>query len=201
MNKEQETVMLVDDMPANMGILFNALEQAWYKVLVVNSGEAALESASKTKPDIILLDVIMPGLDGFETCKRLKSAPETRDIPVIFMTILDETEDEVHGLELGAVDYITKPIQVERVLSRIQSHLTIRRLARSLEEKNRQLQEALDNIKTLRGLLPICSICKKIRDDEGYWRKLEDYIGNHTYAEFSHSVCPTCMKMYYPEFD
>jgi len=98
------------------------------------------------------------------------------------------------------MDYITKPVKVEAVLARVNTHLTIRRLQKDLEEKNAQLQEAFDNIKTLKGLIPICANCKKIRDDEGYWHQVEGYIRDHSEAEFTHGICPDCAMTLYPEF-
>ncbi len=135
----QDTILVVDDNPANLGVLFDALEGAGYRVLINSRGETALEIAEEVEPDLILLDVMMPGLDGFETCRRLKENTGTQHIPVIFMTALSDIVDEVKGLRLGAVDYITKPIQVDRVLARLRTHLTIRKLQRQLEAQNVEL--------------------------------------------------------------
>lgn len=134
------TILIVDDQPTNVRVLFDALEQASYIVRAVNSGEAAITSVRHTCPDLILLDVMMPGLDGFETCRRLKADPQTKDVPVIFVTALTESIDEVEGLAIGAVDYITKPIRVETALARIRTHLMVSKLQRTLQQQN----EALD---------------------------------------------------------
>jgi CheY-like chemotaxis protein len=195
----QETVFVVDDIPANLGVLFDALEMSGFKILIDTDGNSAIEAIGQSVPDIILLDVMMPGMDGFETCRRLKENADTRDIPVIFMTALNEVIDEVKGLELGAVDYIIKPFRVEIVLERIRTHLTLRNLQKSLEKKNAELRDALNNVETLSGLLPICANCKKIRDDKGYWNQLEMYISKHTLAEFTHAICPDCVKKLYGE--
>ncbi|NNG01851.1 MAG: response regulator [Desulfobacteraceae bacterium] len=200
MTKNSQTIMLVDDTPANLKVLFEYLESKGFKVLVATSGETALEGIAQLPPDLILLDVKMSGIDGFETCRRLKVDIATAGIPVIFMTVQDETVDVVRGFTLGAVDYITKPIQVERVLARIKTHLKIHRLQIDLENQNKKLQAALNDVKTLSDLLPICSICKKIRDDEGYWNQVEEYISRHADIEFSHSLCPTCLSTHYPDF-
>lgn len=135
----EATILVVDDQAANLGVLFHALEQAAYSVRVVNSGEAALASVQRAAPDLILLDVMMPELDGFETCRRLKAAPASRDIPVIFLTALADPINEVAGLQLGAVDYITKPIQIEIALARIRTHLALRRLQQALQQRNAEL--------------------------------------------------------------
>jgi two-component system sensor histidine kinase/response regulator len=131
----QETILIVDDTPANLSVLVDTLSEAGYHLMVAEDGEDALAQTTHTKPDLILLDVMMPGLDGFETCGRLKAAAGTRDIPVIFMTALNETAEKVRAFNAGAVDYITKPIQHEEALARISTHLTIRRLRGRLEQQ------------------------------------------------------------------
>ncbi len=123
-----DTVLIADDTPENLSVLFDFLIANDFKVLVAENGEDALENAKEEHPDLILLDVMMPGIDGFETCRQLKNNPQTQDIPVIFMTALSDTLEKVKGFELGAVDYVTKPFQQEEVLARIKTHLTIRKL-------------------------------------------------------------------------
>lgn len=126
LNITQNSILIVDDTPNNIRVLFEILHDAGFKVSVVKSGEMALEKAPIIQPDLILLDVMMTGIDGFETCRRLKRFATTKDIPVIFMTALSEVENKVKGLQIGAVDYITKPIQVEEVLARVNVHLKLR---------------------------------------------------------------------------
>jgi signal transduction histidine kinase len=130
-----EKILIVDDTPANLSVLADTLSEAGYQLMVAEDGEDALAQTTHSRPDLILLDVMMPGLDGFETCARLKAAPATRDIPVIFMTALHETAEKVRAFQAGAVDYITKPIQHEEALARIGTHLTIRRLRLELEQQ------------------------------------------------------------------
>lgn len=131
------TVLIVDDDPTNLGVLFSTLSQTGFKVLIAEDGERALAQIDRTCPDIILLDVLMPpGINGFETCRRLKSRKGTTDIPVIFMTALSDTVDKIKGFEAGGVDYITKPLQHEEVLARVKAHLTIRQLQQRLQEQN-----------------------------------------------------------------
>lgn len=134
------TLLLVDDNPTNLGVLFETLRDSEFRLLVAEDGEAALEQVQYVKPDIILLDVMMPRMNGFETCQRLKANPNTQDIPVIFMTALDETVDKVKGLSIGGVDYITKPIQFEEVLARVRVHLKLYTLQQQLQSQNQQLQ-------------------------------------------------------------
>lgn len=137
------TIFIVDDTPTNLGVLFNYLDAMQFKVLVSVNGQSALEAIPQAQPDVILLDVMMPGMDGFETCRQLKANPLTRDIPVMFMTALTDLVDEVQGLEIGAVDYITKPFKVEILLARVRTHLKLRQAQRQLEAQNQQLQEEI----------------------------------------------------------
>ncbi|MCP4698190.1 MAG: response regulator [Gammaproteobacteria bacterium] len=137
---KQQTILIVDDTAENISVLYEVLMNCGYKALIAENGKAALELLDAVKPDLILLDVLMPSMNGFETCKRLKADRESRDIPVIFMSALSDTVDKVKGFELGAVDYITKPLNQDEVLARVRTHLTIRSLQKGLEEKNRDLQ-------------------------------------------------------------
>jgi signal transduction histidine kinase len=130
-----ETILIVDDTPANLGVLVETLGAAGYQLMVAEDGEEALAQTAQTQPDLILLDVMMPGIDGFETCRRLKARAETRDVPVLFMTALSETADKVKAFAAGGVDYITKPIEHEEALARVRTHLALRRLQRELQEQ------------------------------------------------------------------
>ncbi len=143
----QATILVVDDTPANLGVLFDHLETTGFKVLIDTNGESAIETIQQVQPDLILLDVRMPGIDGFETCRRLKADERTQAIPVIFMTALTDMVDEVKGLKLGAVDYITKPIRIEVVSARLHTHLTLRSLQKRLESRNAQLQQEIEEHK------------------------------------------------------
>jgi PAS domain S-box-containing protein len=134
-------ILIVDDTPTNLGMLCDFLTDSGFEVLVAIDGESAIEQAVYAQPNLILLDVLMPGIDGFETCRRLKANHSTQDIPVIFMTALGETVDKVRGFQVGAVDYVTKPIQPEEVLARITNHLTIQNLQNQLQKQNLQLQQ------------------------------------------------------------
>ncbi len=147
LNYQAYTILIVDDNPTNLGVITDYLEGFGFTIITARNGESGLRRAKMAHPDLILLDVMMPDIDGFETCRRLKADETMREIPVIFMTALTSTEDKVKGFEVGAVDYITKPIQHEEVLARVTTHLRLRDLARSLqaqyelEKKMRQLEE------------------------------------------------------------
>ncbi|MBD2327961.1 response regulator [Alkalinema sp. FACHB-956] len=144
---QENTILVVDDTPTNLQVLFDLLSEQGYRVAIAKNGEIALQRIAALKPSLILLDVMMPGIDGFETCQRLKADPNTCDIPVIFMTALSDSVDKVKGLRLGAVDYITKPIQHEEVLARIQVHLQLCNATRALERRTADLEAALENLK------------------------------------------------------
>lgn len=133
----QNSVLIIDDVPTNIKVLFELLEQSGFIVSVAKSGESALKKVKETLPDLILLDVMMPGIDGFETCRRLKADKNTENIPVIFMTALSDVVDKVKGLSIGAVDYITKPFQHEEVLARIDVHLKLRKAQLRLAEEEK----------------------------------------------------------------
>jgi two-component system, sensor histidine kinase and response regulator len=132
-------ILIVDDVPENIGVLFEFLIDQGYDVAIAPDGESAIEVVEHEPPDLILLDVMMPGIDGFETCRRLKEDDRYREIPVIFMTALSDTLDKVKGFQLGAVDYIAKPVQQDEVLGRIKAHITIRRLQQELKQQNAEL--------------------------------------------------------------
>lgn len=129
------TILIVDDTPMNLDLLFKHLTRSGYKVLVAQSGAMALRQAEQTQPDIILLDVMMPEMDGFETCQRLKQNEKTKHIPVIFMTALVDVENKIKAFTIGAVDYVTKPFERREVLARINTHLTLKRLQKNLESE------------------------------------------------------------------
>lgn len=135
------TLLIVDDITTNLLVLLDFFSSCGFETLIAQDGESALQRAQLALPDLILLDVVMPGIDGFETCRRLKNDPKTRDIPVIFMTALNDMENKIKGFEVGAVDYVTKPLQQEEVLARVSTHLTLRSLQKELEIQNEQLDE------------------------------------------------------------
>ena len=152
---EDESLLLVDDNPTNLQVLYQTLETTGCKLLVAKNGETALSIAQKASPDLILLDIMMPGIDGFEVCRRLKADPATEGIPVIFLSALTDTKDKVQGLQLGAVDYISKPFQPDEVIARVETHLTIHRLKREVEQKKDALEAELEAASDVqRRLLP-----------------------------------------------
>lgn len=139
----QENILIVDDTPASLRLLAQMLTERGYKVRPAPSGELALTAASAEPPDLILLDIRMPEMNGYEVCGRIKADPRTHDIPVIFISALDEIGDKVRAFSSGGVDYVTKPFQVEEVLARVQAHLALRQLQRELQEANRRMIQEL----------------------------------------------------------
>ena len=163
-NSDSESILLVDDNPTNLQVLFQTLEGVGCKLLIAKNGTGALTIAGKAGPDLILLDIMMPDIDGYEVCRKLKADPATANIPVIFLSALGETEDKVKGLQLGAVDYITKPFQPDEVIARVNTHLTIHRLKREVESQKDQLEHELEVVSEVqRKLLP-----KKLPEIDGF---------------------------------
>lgn len=174
------SVLIVDDEPKNIQLLGNLLKENNYDVEFALNGEKALEWLNSKLFDLILLDIMMPGEDGYSVCKKIKSDISKQHIPIIFITAKTETEDIVRGFEAGGSDYVTKPFKAPELLARVKKEV---------------------ELKTLRGLIPICANCKDIRDDKGSWNKIEAYIEKHSAALFSHSLCPECMDKLYGEED
>jgi DNA-binding response OmpR family regulator len=180
MGDSKKLVLVVDDNNENRKVIGNILINNGFEVGIAKDGLKALDFIKKEEPALILLDIMMPGMDGYEVCRILKSEIKTKHIPIIFLTAKTNTEDIVKGFEAGGVDYIQKPFNSRELLARVKTHI---------------------EIKVLRGLLPICSSCKNIRNDEGYWSSIENYIENHTESLFSHGICPHCMEKIYGDKD
>jgi CheY-like chemotaxis protein len=187
---DKPLILLVDDNLENLQFLGYLLEGT-YRTAIAENGRQALEFVNQYCPDLILLDLLMPEMDGFEVCERLQRDPVTQDIPIIFLTAQGDPENVVKGLQMGAVDYVTKPFQQAELCARVQTHL-------ALKQTRDALQDALNQVKRLSGLLPICASCKKIRDDQGYWKEIERYIKEHSEALFTHGICPECWQRLYP---
>jgi DNA-binding NtrC family response regulator len=171
MNKElinpiKADILIVDDIPENLNLLCQTLESFGYNVIAVPSGEMALKIAAQTPPDLIMLDIVMPEMDGFETCQRLKVNKRLSDIPVIFITARDETESLVKGFRVGGVDYITKPFENEEVLVRVQTHLKIHHLTQELLRKNRELEQEISTRKQAEVAREQAETARQIADEQ-----------------------------------
>ena len=198
MAEPRPVLLVADDTLANLELVDGVLGGE-YEVLVAANGQEALDTATAELPDLVLLDVMMPFMDGFEVCRRLKSDPRTAGIPVIFLTALADSEALLQGFKAGGVDYVSKPFCPEELEARVNTHVALK-LAQDQERALRaELEAALASVKQLSGLLPICASCKKIRDDEGTWSPMEVYITERSEAGFTHGICPDCARAFRAE--
>ena len=206
-NKERTDILIVDDKPENLLALESLLAGPEVNVVKASSGNEALARVLASDYAVVLLDVQMPDMNGFETAELMRGSKRTRHIPIIFVTALSKESSYVFkGYESGAVDYLFKPVEPSILLSKVnifcelhRHKMTIRRQVEEIADKNKALVHQLAEIKTLRGLLPICIHCKKIKNDDGYWQALEVYVRAHSQAEFSHCICTDCVKRFYPD--
>lgn len=182
------------------------LQPAGFELFQAATGMDGLRLAREQLPDVMLLDVQLPDVDGLEVCRRIKADPVLCRIFVVHISsVRVASEQQADGLRCGADGYIARPLGGAEFLERVHAMLRIKHTENALrqsEEKYRklatELQQALEEVKTLRGLIPICAACKKVRDDKGYWNQIEVYLQRHTEARFSHGICPDCMSKYYP---
>jgi CheY-like chemotaxis protein len=163
-------------------------------VEAANGGDALEILKNATGPMVGLLDWEMPELEGIEVCRQIRTLTTLPPLYLILVTVRDTKQDIVAGLRGGANDYITKPFDKTELLARVSIGTQMVQLQQALTQHVEELKEALISIKQLSGLLPICSYCKKIRDDKNYWQQVETYVGRHTDARFSHSICPQCYE-------
>ena len=206
------SILIVDDSPDQQALLRSILAKAGHgDVLSADSGKSASTllnldgEATNQKIDLILMDILMPEQDGVETCRQIKRCAHLQDVPVIMVTAKNDLSNLKEAFAAGAMDYISKPVNSVELLARVSSALLLkqemdRRKNRELElrRSNEELQKALKEVKVLRGLIPICASCKKVRNDGGFWQQLEEYLGEHSEAEFSHGLCQPCIKKLYP---
>ena len=192
-------ILVVDDVAKNLEVICNILSLENYQISVAGDGNRAWNILQRLNPDLILLDIMMPNVDGYSLCRRLKEIESKKDIPIIFVTARTGRDDLIKGFEVGAVDYITKPFNSAELLARVRTHVSLYRANKRNEVLIAELRAALSQVKTLSGLLPICSGCKQIRDDDGYWRQVESYLAAHADVTFTHGICPSCVRKQYPD--
>jgi sigma-B regulation protein RsbU (phosphoserine phosphatase) len=187
-------VLIAEDDPVSRRVLHLTLKQWGHEPVSTSTGTEAWEVLQgESAPKLAILDWMMPGLDGVEICRRLRSPEYSKATYVILLTARDNHEDLITGLQAGADDYVTKPFNREELHARVQVGVRVLALQEALSRRVGELEEALSQVRQLRGLLPICSYCKKIRNDKDYWEQMETYVTKHSEAQFSHGICPTCL--------
>jgi sigma-B regulation protein RsbU (phosphoserine phosphatase) len=188
-------ILIADDDKVTRRMLEVILTEWGYKTLVVCDGLAAWQMLQGSEaPQLAILDWLMPGMEGLEVCRQVRGLPTRQPPYLILLTVKGNRQDIVTGLQGGADDYVTKPFDLEELQARIHTGCRIVELQRGLAGQVRQLEDALSRVKQLQGLLPICSYCKNIRNDQDYWQRVEDYFVTHSEARFTHGICPSCYK-------
>ena len=193
-------VLIAEDDPISRKILQTILAKDGNKVTAVEDGLKALEELQKDTPDMLVTDWMMPDMDGLQLSRQVRALNLPSYVYIILLTALTEKQRIIEGLDAGADDYVTKPYDKTELFARVRAGERVIHLEKSLRQKNVELSDALAHVKQLKGLLPICMFCKKIRKDENYWQQVEEYIYEHSEADFSHSICPECMVEHYPEY-
>jgi sigma-B regulation protein RsbU (phosphoserine phosphatase) len=188
-------ILIAEDDLVSRKMLEATLARWGYEVVITSDGEAAWQALrAPDAPRLAILDWMMPGLDGVDVCRNLRASATNQPIYVILLTAKGNKADIVSGLQAGADDYIVKPFDREELRARVQAGVRIVELQASLAARVKELEEAIRRVKTLQGLLPICSYCKRVRNDGDYWQQVESYVSDHSDARFSHGICPDCYE-------
>ena len=193
-------VLVADDDATTRKLLEHRLTRFGYQVVLAKDGNEVWEVLHEMDaPSLLVLDWMMPGMDGPEVCRRVRArtSEKEEDRPPAYLILLtgrSAREDIIAGLDSGADDYIVKPFDADELRARLNVGLRILSLQESLAQRVRELNESLQRVRQLQGLLPICSYCKRIRDDQNYWQRVEVYVSEHTDATFTHGICPSCLE-------
>ena len=200
--EEAPAILIAEDDPTSRAMLSAMLEKSGYRVeACVNGCEAWARLLAADAPKLAVLDWVMPEMDGIEVVRRLHArSDELGPLYLIILTSKSDKADIVAGLEAGADDYLAKPFDLGELNARIRVGLRVLAMQRKISRQVEELRKALEHIKTLQGIIPICSYCKKIRDDQGYWSQVEVYISKHSKADFSHGICPDCLQKHFGDF-
>ncbi len=186
-------ILIVDDEPVSRRLAEHALTDCGASVRLLNDGNEAWAAVrDRHEATLVILDRLMPGLDGVDLCRRARLAGGYPPLYIVMVTSAGRPADVAEGLEAGADDYVVKPFNRAELRARAQVGMRMLALQESLARRVNELEAALASVKALRGLLPMCSYCKKIRVDDSYWQQLESYISEHSDAQFSHGICPEC---------
>ena len=196
-------VLIADDDPVAVKALVGLLEGWGYSTVAAGDGIQAWEIlSSDSAPALAVIDWQMPGMNGDEICRKARAELPDRPLYILLITARNTgAEDKVVGLTAGADDYLVKPFDVLEMRARLQVGERVLRLQMELHNRVIELEQAAAQVQQLRGLLPICIHCKKIRDDQNYWHQVESYISAHSAAEFTHSICPACFEKHLQEFN
>jgi DNA-binding response OmpR family regulator len=187
-------ILLAEDDPI-FALLLQRLLQTEYEVSLARDGMEAWKAlVAEDAPQLAVLDWLMPQMDGIEVCRRVRHRPEMASTYLILLTSRDHIKDILAGFAAGADDYLVKPCDPEELRARVRVGRRVVELQSALGAHVAQLQQALASVRQLQGLLPICSYCKRIRNDENYWEQLETYVSEHSEASFSHGICPNCYQ-------
>jgi response regulator RpfG family c-di-GMP phosphodiesterase len=194
-------ILVVEDDPDLLSITVQILRRAQYEVLEASDGAQGLRLALESRPDLVLSDMVLPKMNGAELCRQIKAAPELEGTFFVVLSAMRTSPGEqAEGLELGADGYIVRPIANRELLARVAALIRIKRAEDERDHLIEELKAALARIKTLSGLIPICTHCKKVRDDRGYWEQVEAFVSRHSDAEFTHGLCPVCVEKLYPDW-
>jgi sigma-B regulation protein RsbU (phosphoserine phosphatase) len=188
------TVLLADDDKLTLNVLNDVLTRAGYAVITATDGEQAWRKLQEGNPQVAILDWIMPGMEGVEICRRAHADPKFANCYFILLTGKSSTEDLVAGLQSGASDYLRKPFEETELLARVEVGVRFMELQTKLNDRVQELEKALTQVRRLEGLLPICSYCKRIRNEQDYWERVDAYISQHANVRFSHNICPECYE-------
>jgi len=176
-------------------LLVAILRKAGYDPIVTSNGSDAMTALRlQSNACVAIVDWMMPEMDGLEVCRRVRQQTSVTPTYIILLTAKTDKTDVVRGLDAGANDYIFKPFNRDELNARVRVGETVVNLQQNLAARVEELESALTQVKLLQGILPICSYCKNIRDDRNYWQQVETYIGKHSEAQFSHSICPGCYE-------
>lgn len=188
------TILLADDDKLTLNVLNDVLTRAGYDVITATDGEQAWRKLQEGNAQVAILDWIMPGMEGVEICRRANDEPKLANRYFILLTGKSSTEDLVAGLQAGASDYLRKPFDETELLARVEVGIRFMDLQRKLADRVQELEKALTQVRRLEGLLPICSYCKRIRNEQDYWERVDAYISQHANVRFSHNICPECYE-------
>ena len=196
-------ILIAEDDSVSRRLLQALLHKWGYEVVVCADGTVAWEALQKPDaPTLAILDWMMPGIDGVDICQRLRALSRPFPTYTILLTAKDRKEDIVTGLQAGADDYVVKPFDRDELQARVQVGWRVTALQNALAQRVHELEAALARVKQLHGLLPICSYCKKVRNDQNYWQQVESYVAEHSEAQFSHGICPECYQKHLkPQLD